>query len=103
MKWLESIERSKLGAAGLVLAVVLFFAFNIFSNVTFQDSRLDLTEGKLFTLSQETLKVLADIDEPIVIRLFYTKLLGQRSPRHATYFERVRELLERYADLSRAR
>ena len=103
MKWLESIEKSKLGAAGLVFAVVLFFAFNIFSNVTFQDSRLDLTEGKLFTLSQGTLKVLADIDEPIVIRLFYTKLLGQRSPRHATYFERVRELLERYADLSQGK
>ncbi len=100
MKWLESIEKSKLGAAGLALAVVLFFAVNIFSNVTFQASRLDLTEGKLFTLSQGTLNVLADIDEPIAIRLFYTKLLGERSPRHATYFERVRELLERYADLS---
>lgn len=100
MKWLESIEKSKLGAAGLALAVVLFFAVNIFSNVTFQATRLDLTEGKLFTLSQGTLNVLADIDEPIAMRLFYTKLLGQRSPRHATYFERLRELLERYADLS---
>ena len=52
MKFLESLERSKLAAAGLALAVVLFFAVNIFSNVTFQASRLDLTEGKLFTLSQ---------------------------------------------------
>ncbi|MCH7551210.1 MAG: Gldg family protein [Proteobacteria bacterium] len=103
MKWLESIEKSKLGAAGLALAVVLFFAVNIFSNAAFQASRLDLTEGKLFTLSQGTLKVLADIDEPIAIRLFYTKLLGERSPRHATYFERVRELLERYADLSQGK
>ncbi|MCH7936810.1 MAG: Gldg family protein [Proteobacteria bacterium] len=103
MKWLESIEKSKLGAAGLALAVVLFFAVNIFSNAAFQGLRLDLTEGKLFTLSQGTLKVLADIDEPIAIRLFYTKLLGERSPRHATYFERVRELLERYADLSQGK
>ena len=103
MKWLESIEKSKLGAAGLALAVVLFFAVNIFSNAAFQASRLDLTEGKLFTLSQGTLKVLADIDEPIAIRLFYTKLLGERSPRHAIYFERVRELLERYADLSQGK
>jgi ABC-type uncharacterized transport system involved in gliding motility auxiliary subunit len=103
MKFLETFDRSKLAVGGLALAVVLFFAVNVFSNATFQASRLDLTEGKLFTLSQGTRKVLADIDEPVTIRLYYTKLLGERSPRHATYFERVRELLNRYADLSQGK
>lgn len=100
MKWLENRERSRLGAGGLALAVVLLLAFNIFANATFQSLRLDLTEGKLFTLSQGTLNVLKAIDEPIKVRLYYTKLLGERSPHHATYFERVRELLEQYADVS---
>ncbi len=100
MKWLEKRERSRLAAGGLVLAVVLLLAFNIFSNATFQSLRLDLTEGKLFTLSQGTLNVLHAIDEPITVKLYYTKLLGERSPYHATYFERVRELLEQYADVS---
>jgi len=100
MKWLEKRERSRLAAGGLVLAVVLLLAFNIFSNATFQSLRLDLTEGKLFTLSQGTLNVLHAIDEPITVRLYYTKILGERSPYHATYFERVRELLEQYADVS---
>ena len=100
MKWLENRERSRLAAGGLALAVVLLLAFNIFANATFQSLRLDLTEGKLFTLSQGTLNVLRAIDEPIKVRLYYTKLLGERSPQHATYFERVRELLEQYADVS---
>ncbi|MCH8236943.1 MAG: Gldg family protein [Proteobacteria bacterium] len=100
MKWLENRERSRLAAGGLALAVVLLLAFNIFANATFQSLRLDLTEGKLFTLSQGTLNVLRAIDEPITVKLYYTKLLGERSPQHATYFERVRELLEQYADVS---
>ena len=100
MKWLENRERSRLAAGGLALAVVVLLAFNVFSNATFQSLRLDLTEGKLFTLSQGTLNVLRAIDEPIKVRLYYTKLLGARSPYHATYFERVRELLEQYADIS---
>ncbi len=100
MKWLETIDRSRLAAVGLALSVVLFFAVNIFSNAAFQALRLDLTEGKLFTLSEGTRKVLAAIDEPIRLRLYYSQLLGERSPRHATYFERVRELAERYSEIS---
>lgn len=100
MKWLETIDRSRLAAVGLALSVVLFFAVNIFSNAAFQALRLDLTEGKLFTLSEGTRNVLATIEEPIRLRLYYSKLLGERSPRHATYFERVRELADRYSEIS---
>ncbi|MEE9316848.1 MAG: GldG family protein, partial [Rhodospirillales bacterium] len=100
MKWLETIDRSRLAVTGLALSVVLFFAVNIFSNAAFQALRLDLTEGKLFTLSEGTRNVLATIDEPIRLRLYYSQLLGERSPRHATYFERVRELADRYSEIS---
>ncbi len=100
MKRLETMDRSRLALGGLLLAVVLFFSVNVFSNATFQGLRLDLTEGRVFTLSEGTRNVLATIDEPIALRLYYSKLLGERSPSHATYFERTRELLERYRDLS---
>ncbi len=100
MRRLESIDRGKLAVAGLGLAVVLFFAFNIFSNATFQSVKFDLTQGRLFTLSQGTRNVLKNIGEPITLRLYFSKALGERSPQHAQLFERVRELLSRYADLS---
>jgi ABC-type uncharacterized transport system involved in gliding motility auxiliary subunit len=97
---LERIDRSTLALAGLALGLVLFFAVNIYSNATFFSAKLDLTQGRLFTLSQGTINVLKGIDEPVTLKLYYTKLLGERSPSHANLFERVRELLGRYADLS---
>ena len=100
MKWLETIERSKLAVAGLALGVVLFFAVNIFSNAAFQAARLDMTEDRLFTLSEGTMKVLGNIEEPISLKLYYSKLLGERSPQHANYFERIRELLGRFQEIS---
>ncbi|MDA1090366.1 MAG: Gldg family protein [Proteobacteria bacterium] len=103
MRWIQTLERSKLAVLGLGLGVVLFFAVNVFSNATFQAARLDLTEGKLFTLSSGTMKMLGSIGEPISLKLYYSELLGERSPQHATYFERIRELLERYQDISGGR
>lgn len=100
METLRHLDRRTLALGGLVLVTVLFLAVNVFSNMTFRSWQLDLTEEKLFTLSDGTRSVLASIDEPIDVRLYYTKLLGERSPVHATYFVRARELLERYGDLS---
>ena len=85
---------------GLVLAVVLLLSVNVISNASFKALQLDLTEGKLFTLSDGTRSVLKEIDEPIKIRLFFSKILGEQSPQHATYFKRVKELLGQYVKLS---
>jgi ABC-type uncharacterized transport system involved in gliding motility auxiliary subunit len=103
MGWLDRIDRNKLALAGLALGLILFFAVNIYSNATFSSAKLDLTQGRLFTLSQGTRNVLKGIDEPITFRLYYTKLMGERSPAHANLFERVQELLGRYADISKGR
>ena len=94
------MSRNKLTLLGLVLGGVLFLAVNVMSNNGFRGLQVDLTDGKLFTLSDATKKVLADIDEPITIRVFFSRILGEQSPGHATYFERVRELLEQYVNLS---
>ena len=85
---------------GLGLALVLLLSVNIFSNVAFKPFQLDLTESKLFTVSEGTQEILASVDEPIVLRLYFTKALGEGNPEHARHFVRVRELLERYASLS---
>ena len=82
------------------LAVVLLLSVNVFSNVVFKSMQLDLTEEKLFTLSDGTRSILKSIDEPITLRLYFTKALGEGNPDHARYFTRVRELLERYTEIS---
>ncbi|MCG8543156.1 MAG: GldG family protein, partial [Alphaproteobacteria bacterium] len=85
---------------GLGLALILLLSVNIFSNVVFKPFQLDLTESKLFTVSDGTQQILSSMDEPIVLRLYFTKALGEGNPEHARHFVRVRELLEHYASLS---
>ena len=97
---MNASDRGKLMIVGLVLAAVLFISVNIVSNNSLRALQLDLTEGSLFTLSDETARVLSDIDEPITMRLYFSKVMGEQSPTHLTYFERVRELLEQYVKLA---
>jgi len=93
-------DRTGLAGISCILAVVAFLGFNIFANTTFRGFDVDLTEENLFTLSEGTKEILSSLDEPITIRLFVTKRLGELNPGHANYADRVRELLDRYVDLS---
>ena len=100
MKLFTQMDRSKLAGISSVLAVIIFMAVNIFANTTFRGLEVDLTEERLFTLSDGTREILKDINEPLTIRLFISKRLVELNPSHATYGDRVRELLERYVDIS---
>nr|VFK18230.1 MAG: ABC-type uncharacterized transport system involved in gliding motility, auxiliary component [Candidatus Kentron sp. LFY] len=81
---------------GLVLAVVLLFAVNIFSNTAFRSMRLDLTEGELYTLSEGSRNILSTLEEPVTLRLFLSSKQATRLPQISAYATRVRELLEEY-------
>lgn len=99
-KTAHKTDRTGLAGISCILAVVAFLGFNIFVNTTFRGLDVDLTEENLFTLSEGTKEILSTLDEPITIRLFVTKRLGELNPGHANYADRVRELLDRYVDLS---
>ena len=60
-------------------------------------TRIDLTDQHLYTLSQGTRDTLAKIDEPIVLRFYYSPRLGDEIPSYGVYAQRVREMLEEYA------
>ena len=99
----QTTGRHNLVAVSVILGAVLFMAVNVFSNNAFRAMQADLTEGSLYTLSEGTRKVLAKVDEPITARLYFSRFLGEQSPAHARYYERVRELLERYQNLTQGR
>ena len=58
--------------------------------------RLDLTAERLYTLSPGTRQTLAQIDEPITLRFYYSHLLGDTLPAYGVYAQRVRALLDQY-------
>ena len=100
MNKLANIDRAKLAGLSVILGVVIFLSVNIFANTTFRGVELDLTEENLFTLSDGTREILNNIDEPITVRLFVSKRLVELNSGHATYADRIRQLLERYVDIS---
>jgi ABC-type uncharacterized transport system involved in gliding motility auxiliary subunit len=85
------------GGAALVLLVVLFFAINILADTGLTGYRVDLTQGKLYTLSDGTRQTLAQIHEPITLHFFYSRKLADDYPQIRSYADRVQEVLEEYA------
>ena len=81
---------------GIVLAVAAFLAVNMFANQALTRFRLDLTEQRLFTLSDGTRNVIRAIDEPVTLRLYVSRSLASRLPSISGYVARVRDLLQEY-------
>ena len=96
----KRIDRRTLAIAGLVLLAILLVSVNALSNRLFRGVALDLTQDKLFTLSDGTKEVLGSLKEPVTLRFYYSKKLGEAAPSFVPFITRVREMLERYRDLS---
>jgi ABC-type uncharacterized transport system involved in gliding motility auxiliary subunit len=91
-----SLSRGARAAISLLLAAVLFVAINVIADKTLNSTRIDLTQNHLYTLSQGTLDTLKKLDEPIVMRFYYSPQLGDEIPSYGVYAQRVREMLEEY-------
>ena len=94
------LDPHKLAWGGLVLAGITFLAVNLFASTAFRGVKADMTRDGLYTISDGTRKALKAIDEPIDIRVYFSKRLGDAAPTYAKNFDRVRSLLERYRDIS---
>jgi ABC-type uncharacterized transport system involved in gliding motility auxiliary subunit len=94
------LSRSALAWGSLALAALILLSINLISSISLDNWQADLTEDRLFTISNGTKEVLRGIDEPITVRVYFSKRLGEAAPSYARYFDRVRALLERYKSIS---
>lgn len=94
------LDRRTLAWGGLALGAVAFLAFNLFSANLLRAWRADLTKDSLYTISDGTRRALANIDEPIDLKVYFSKKLGEAAPQYQKSFERVRTLLEQYRSMS---
>src|SRR5579883_3074077 len=100
---MTSISRKGAAFLALCCAAILFVGINIIAGKTLRSARIDLTQEKLFTLSKGSRDTLAKIDEPITLRFYYSKRLGDEIPSYALYAQRVREMLDEYATLAKGK
>ncbi len=85
-----------LTGGGLAIAVVLFFTVNVLSHVAFRSARIDLTEQRLYTLSEGSRNILQGLDEPVTLRFYLSKKLAVELAGIRGYTNRVLELLQEY-------
>lgn len=80
----------------LLLTGIILILVNILGDIFLKNLRFDFTEQKIYTLSKGSKTILADINEPITIRCYFSKKLAQAYPYLISYASRVRELLAQY-------
>lgn len=89
-----------LTGSGLAIAVVLFFTVNVLSHVAFRSARIDLTEQRLYTLSEGSWNILQGLDEPVTLRFYLSKKLAVELAGIRGYTSRVLELLQEYEQVA---
>ncbi len=89
--------QQRLSVSSLLIILLGFVAAVIVSNQLFKGLRLDLTENNLYTLSDGTKRILANIDEPINLYFYYSDQAAAGIPSLRSYAGRVREMLEEFA------
>jgi ABC-type uncharacterized transport system involved in gliding motility auxiliary subunit len=99
----RGFNRRTLAWGGVALAAIMLLSVNLIASSALREARFDLTKERLFTISEGTRKALRAIDEPIDVRVYFSRKLGEVAPSYAKSFERVRTMLEQYREIARGK
>lgn len=89
-----------LSGISAILAVLLFFSVNYLAATTLAGARLDLTQNRLFTLSDSARAVLADIGDPVTVKLYRTEQFIASVPVLEVQEKQLAELLATFEQAS---
>ncbi len=95
--WLKSTSRLYYITAWLSL-LIGFFGLNIIANNLTRNIQYDATEEKIFTLTDNTKRILQNLPEPVLARLYFSPILEQRNSDLRELFDTIRILLTKYKD-----
>lgn len=86
----KGLETFLYSAAGVFALAIILVAVNYIMSPA--RARIDLTDGKVFTLSEGTRNILGKLESPVKIRFYYTQ--GEATPvALKTFAQRVEDLL----------
>jgi ABC-2 type transport system permease protein len=91
----------------LILALIFVGVISISAVLLSRKSvglQVDLTDNSLYTLSDGTLRILGKLNQPITLKLYYSRMAALKGPDSIRYWNNrylyVRDLLEEYVRLS---
>jgi ABC-type uncharacterized transport system involved in gliding motility auxiliary subunit len=92
--------------AVVFVLIIIFSAISICQNIG-KGLKVDITDQKLYTLSDGTKKILGRLTQPIKAKLYYAKTAALKGPDQIRYFnnyyEFVKALLEEYVAVSKGK
>ena len=90
------MKRLMYSGTGLLVLLLAFIAFNISTGTLLPGARLDLTEQKLYTISDGTRQILTELDEPVTLYFFFSERASKDLVVLRNYARRVEEMLREY-------
>ncbi len=91
-------SQQQISVSSLAFLAVAFIAAVIISNQLLTGFKIDLTQNNLYTLSDGTVRMLENIDEPVNLYFYFSDKSTAGVPSLRSYANRVRELLEEFED-----
>ncbi|GLQ31213.1 GldG family protein [Litoribrevibacter albus] len=85
---------------GLVALAAVFLVLVIAIQWLFSGARVDLTENHLYTISDGTKNIVSKLDQPVTLKLYFSRKETEGLPAIRDYAKRVQELLEEYVAYS---
>ncbi len=85
---------------GVVAVLAILVGVNLVAEYRLSQTKLDLTQQRLYTLAPGTRKILAELKDTITLRFYYSRALGSRIPMYGAYSDRISEMLREYASAS---
>ena len=95
------VNWSNIGAVST--AILFFLVLNLMGSELLSRYRIDLTDNKLYTLSEGTVRILKNLREPVQLTYFVSKTELLELPGINAYADRVEDLLNEYKRLSDGR
>lgn len=94
----KKLETLLYSAAGIAVMFAIVVAVNLIGSVF--KSRVDMTEERLYTLSDGTRAILKKLDSPVEIRFYYTQRENQMPAPLRSYARHVEDLLSEFRQAS---
>ena len=72
----------------VIIAIIFIVVITVCAIVLCQNTswRTDITDQQLYTLSQGTKNILGSLNQPLKLRLYYTKTAAMKGPDQIRYF-----------------
>jgi ABC-type uncharacterized transport system involved in gliding motility auxiliary subunit len=97
----KAVHSPLFSTAGVIVVFLILVSLNLI--VSQVNVRWDTTREKVYSLSEATRAILADIDQEITIKMFYSRGLVNTPVPVRTHAGRVHDFLAEYAHVSRGR